>query len=1121
MPYIADLHIHSHFSMATSKHSDPEHIFRAAAAKGIDLVGTGDFTHPGWRRELLENLDFEPATSLWRLKPELEERVRRSLPGESRRADIRFVLSGEISSIYKKDGRARKVHNVILLPDMESVERLCAALEKIGNIRSDGRPILGLDCRDLLEMTLEASPRACFIPAHIWTPHFSVFGSKSGFDRMEDCYGDLTGEIYAVETGLSSDPPMNWRVSALDRFTLVSNSDAHSPEKLAREANLIQGELSYTGLIESLKSGNAEQFRGTIEFYPEEGKYHYDGHRACKVRLTPEQSAGLEGRCPACGGRITEGVLNRVAELADRPDGSRSPRARGFERLIPLAEVLAECHDSGPATRAVEQDRERLLKELGPELYVLREAPLDRISRCSGSLVAEAVRRNRSGEVRIDPGYDGEYGTVRIFEPGEKGLSSGQMFFFEDQEPERKSAPEMELPAPVVPEAVEKPEAVSFAGPEHFRLQELGLELNERQLEAVTAPSGPLAVLAGPGTGKTRCLAARAAWLVKARGVSPESILAVTFTNRAAREMSLRIAGLIEAGPEGAPGVKVCTFHGFCLELLGTLREETPVLADEADSLNILREALAGIEPLSRVREIYEAIGRAKAQGASPEDFRGAEDIRRAYSAYRDLCRKLKVLDFDDLILESLAELRRDPANLTAVRRRFGILLADEFQDISPAQYALVRCLAGETAGGLFVIGDPNQSIYGFRGADGRVFENLRRDYPELRQIRLEFGYRCPEIISSAAGALIGQSSPLSQAPRAVVRGGVKIRLIRAPGETAEAIAVVREIGRLVGGTEMLAAHGEPRGGKREELAEYYSFADCAVIARTGALLEGLEQAFVTAGIPCRLRGAKSFLRDPLVRGAVAWLRLLADPTDDLRFLEALRFAGLDPNDRYFGALRQSAASSGHALLAELQRVLSREIPQKKASAPAATFLLDLDRFRRLGRSGPAPLLEKLLERFVPAAGSGREALDLLLTQAGQFDSLPEFLSRLAVRAEGDIERPGRNTRERRAEAVTLLTMHAAKGLEFKAVFVCGVEEGLIPFTYRKTDPEEERRLLFVALTRASERLYLTSAAARAVRGKTVRADWSPLLADLPSALLEMLDLNLPARPPERQLELL
>ncbi len=407
MKNIADLHIHSRFSRATSKEGDPEHLDLWARKKGISIVGTGDFTHPAWREELLEKL-VPAEDGLYRLKEDCVLEETRSFGG----AAPRFVVSGEISSIYKKNGKTRKVHNVILLPGLEDAERLSGRLEEIGNIHSDGRPILRLDCRDLLELMLETCPNGMLIPAHIWTPHFSLFGAFSGFDAIEECFEDMTPYVYALETGLSSDPPMNWRLSALDRFRLVSNSDAHSPAKLGREANLLDIELSYQGLLRALQEG--EGLDGTIEFFPEEGKYHYDGHRNCHLCLSPKETEAYGGKCPVCGRKITIGVEHRILQLADREEGCRKKNGKPFERMVPLPEVIAASTGRSAASRKVQAQYEEILKRLGPEFEVLREIPVEDIRKAGGALVAEGIRRLREGKVECRPGFDGEYGTIKL-----------------------------------------------------------------------------------------------------------------------------------------------------------------------------------------------------------------------------------------------------------------------------------------------------------------------------------------------------------------------------------------------------------------------------------------------------------------------------------------------------------------------------------------------------------------------------------------------------------------------------------------------------------------------------------------------------------------------------------
>ena len=409
MKMIADLHIHSRFSMATSKEGTPENLDFWARKKGISLIGTGDFTHPVWREELKKRLIAE-GNSLYRLRDEYVKEESRKFPGEG----THFVVSGEISSIYKKNGKTRKVHNVILLPSLEAADAMAQHLEKIGNIHSDGRPILGLDSHDLLEMMLDVCPEGILIPAHIWTPHFSVLGAKSGFDSVEECFEELTPYVHALETGLSSDPAMNWRISKLDRYQLISNSDAHSPSKLGREANLLDIDCSYEGLYRAIQTG--EGLEGTVEFFPEEGKYHFDGHRKCGVSLSPVEAERLGGICPVCGKKLTMGVDHRVEQLADRAEGFVKKDGKKYESLVPLPEVISACMGYSTASKKVQGCFEQMIQTLGTEFDILRNVPSEDIKSCAGERIAEGIENVRTGNVKRIPGYDGEYGKIELFE---------------------------------------------------------------------------------------------------------------------------------------------------------------------------------------------------------------------------------------------------------------------------------------------------------------------------------------------------------------------------------------------------------------------------------------------------------------------------------------------------------------------------------------------------------------------------------------------------------------------------------------------------------------------------------------------------------------------------------
>ncbi len=408
--YIADFHIHSRYSMATSKFLTPEYLDLWARKKGIHILGTGDFTHPLWREELKEKL--EPAEpGLYKLKPRLRLA---EIPSGS--FDPRFIVSGEISTIYKKNGRTRKVHSLILLPGLDVADRLSGELEKIGNIHSDGRPILGLDCHNLLDMALTIYPEAMYIPAHIWTPHFSVFGAFSGFDSMEECFEELTPHIHAVETGLSSDPPMNWSVPSLSRYQLISNSDAHSPSKLGREATLLATGLSYREIYNAIQTGKG--LAGTLEFFPQEGKYFMDGHRKCGVCLTPEEAVKLNGICPVCGKKLTTGVLHRIQELAALSEPAKIPvTKRPFESISPLPELIAASMELSSSSVKVNRVYEKLLNELGNEFFLLRAADTNEIAKLSSEAIAASITHLRCGKIRWNPGFDGQFGTMKLVHP--------------------------------------------------------------------------------------------------------------------------------------------------------------------------------------------------------------------------------------------------------------------------------------------------------------------------------------------------------------------------------------------------------------------------------------------------------------------------------------------------------------------------------------------------------------------------------------------------------------------------------------------------------------------------------------------------------------------------------
>lgn len=1072
-PFVADLHIHSKYSRACSRDLTLPNLGWWARRKGVGVLGTGDFTHPAWYDHLRETLrPAEPG--LYRLSPDAEQDIARRLPPRlaagAETDPVRFMLSVEISTIYKRDDRTRKVHHLIYLPDLDAVARFNAALGRIGNLGSDGRPILGLDSRDLLEITLEASPDGYLVPAHIWTPWFSALGSKSGFDAIADCYADLAEHVFAVETGLSSDPEMNWRVGSLDRYQLVSNSDAHSPPALAREATVFHSARDYFAIREALRTGDG--LTGTIEFFPEEGKYHADGHRLCGVNWSPERTREAGGRCPECGKPLTVGVLSRVEELADRPEGHRPGHARAVTHLVPLAEILGEINKVGARSKKVEGRLHELIAALGPELEILTSTPLEEIGRVGGELLAEGIGRLRRGQVRRIPGYDGEYGVITLFDPAELGgagggASAGQETLFDvpvpaqrkpaepaarpkarrataaKPEPKRKPAP---APAPPIAPAPSphEPFEPMLAG-----MEEVGTGLLDRldamQRVAASAPGGPLLIVAGPGTGKTRTLTHRIAYLCAELNVFPEQCLAITFTRRAAEELRHRLDGLL--GPV-AEDITVGTFHAL--------------------GLTILREnaAAAGL----------------------PADFRIADDADRAAARaeagedderYTALLRKRDLVDLDELLTVPVGLLKADRKLVREYRDRWKWIFVDEYQDVDAVQYELLRLLS-PADGNLCAIGDPDQAIYSFRGADVGYFLRFSQDFTDARLVRLNRNYRSSAPILAAAVQAIAPSSlvrgrrldPARLDPEAPLVGRYA-----AASVADEADFVVRTIDELVGGL----SHRSLDSGRIDGRSTSLSFSDIAVLYRTDSQAAAIVDALARANIPVQKR-SHDRLRDRPGVAAIA---------------RELRHAGLD------GALPASPPAS-----------LSASLPTSSpASLPA--------RVRLAG--------QVLAERFaVPTLdGSGavrpedvRTAVDLLTPLARRCgDDLGLFLSQLATGAEVDALDP-------RAEAVTLLTLHAAKGLEFPVVFLVGAEDGLLPLRWPGQEPDddavaEERRLFFVGLTRAQDRLYVSHAARRSRHGTERECRPSPFLDVIDPGLFERFGEAETRRPRDRQLRLI
>jgi DNA helicase-2/ATP-dependent DNA helicase PcrA len=1062
MRFIADLHIHSHYSISTSPQLTPEHLEAWARIKGIGVIGSGDFTHPGWLEELKEKL--EPAEEgLFRLKRQFRldgNTAAASLPirslADGQASPVRFLLSAEISNIYRWGEQVRKVHNLILVPTFEAAETIQERLSRIANISSDGRPILGLDSRDLLEIALESSEQCFFVPAHIWTPWFSALGAKSGFPGIVECYRDLSDHIRAVETGLSSDPPMNWLCSFLDRYTLISNSDAHSPEKLGREANLLDTELSYPGIITALSGGQSRPedsgFLGTIEFFPQEGKYHYDGHRKCGVCWNPLETLRHRSICPVCGKPVTIGVLNRVAQLADRekiPD----PHSRlGFHSLIPLKEIFSEITGVGSGSKQIARLYGSAVQAAGSELTLLLDMPEEEIQRNTNELLAEAIRRMRRSQVRVEPGFDGQFGRVRLFAEGEVKELAPQELLFPDQHLSIPSPPER---APLLGFDIgvyrRSAPAATGSSPQTVELSSLS-SLNEQQRRAVTHGTGPLLILAGPGTGKTRTLTARIAYLVQERQVEARRILAVTFTNKAAEEMKNRLQR--QLAPEQAARLNLDTFHGLGLSILKTEakrfgRNDGFTLIDENEQLEVIR-SLPGVSA-GQASSVREEISALKRTLKAPEEI--SESAKRElFQAYEQTLQQKNLFDLDDLIHKIVTLFTTHADVLGEYRKRFQWILVDEYQDINLAQYRLIRQLAAGELPNLFAIGDPNQAIYGFRGADVGFINRFLDDYPAATLLDLSRSYRCSQTILQASTQVLAHSAT----PAAIqgIEGGVRIRMLENPTDRSEAEMIARTIEDMMGGLRFFSMDSSISEGSTTEGIR--SLADFAVLCRINRQINVLEEAFRNHSIPFQTVGETPFFNSEPVKSLIDLLRLGVKENPVLRAI----------------VLKKK-------LIEEKKIDELRELTRRSASV--AELLSSTADFVHL--EIPPPLQRRLAELSGPFAADVGKFLEHVLLGSGT------------------------DGYDRRSERVSLMTLHAAKGLEFACVFIPGCEQGLLPYSLFETsaaDPQEERRLFYVGMTRAKRYLFLSYAARRRLFGREYRLSRSPFLDPIEEGLLEL-----------------
>ncbi len=1023
--FIADLHLHSRFSRATSKSLTPRNLVAWAAVKGIDVLATGDFTHPGWMAMIQDQLE-QREDGLFHLRD--EKGLEAELPWYSGRLDvqtIRFALCTEISSIYKRGGKVRKIHNLVFMPGLDAALKFNTRLAQVGNLASDGRPILGLDARDLLEMVLETDPLAFLVPAHIWTPWFSLFGSKSGFDRIEDCFADLSDEIFALETGLSSDPEMNWLWSSLDRFTLVSNSDAHSGEKLGREGNIFSGEKSFAGMRQALRrEEGGTRFEGTLEFYPEEGKYHLDGHRKCGVMLEPEETSRHKGICPVCGKPLTIGVLNRVFALADRAAPVRPQHQPQFSSLVPLPEILSEVLGAGPGTKKVMGMYNQLLRDFGSEFKILRAVPVEDLQR-SSKILAEALRRMRQGHVHRHSGYDGEYGRISMFSPQELlEFRHGRMLSMAAQtaevgEPGQRWRRPQAQPVPKRDEPLQKP--------------------NEMQLSAILAGPGPVLVMAGPGTGKTQTLMGRVRHLLD-QGADPDRILVLTFTRKAARELKDRLQ---RACPAGAVLPKADTLHAMGLEYWASVMGEPPILLSEESSRRLFAAANPELQGKA-LKTAWNEQSLARERGVRIPD----ENTRR----YLDHKARFNLVDYTDLL-----EFWMEHLELGHCVPDFDHVLVDEVQDLSPLQLGLVIALTGKAGRGFFAIGDPNQAIYGFRGALRDIEARLRNVWPELRRVRLVENYRSSQQILDLAATLFSERETL------VARRNLPASMVlfEAQGADQEAGWIASRTRELLGGTGHWQA--DAHGGQS------LSPGDIAVLVRLKALIPPIVKALENAGIPVSVPEQEPFFVDPRVEVVMGIAgNVLGMP---------------DAMEQAMPACPERIVEKGPLAMA----VHLSETPPFDALFWKSRAFLDL---------------VKAYQSF----GGWRGLLNMV--------RLETELCAIRAKAQKVQVMTMHGAKGLEFEVVFL------PGLEEGILPFAGMDMLLGKTVEDGVDLEEERRLFYVGLTRAKSMLFLSHCASRRMFGKTFKLGLSSLVRKLPQEMLRKSAIRRHVRRNERQLSL-
>jgi len=965
--FIADFHIHSHYSIATSKFSNFYEYAKKAYYKGIDLIGTGDGIHPGLLNEIEEYLTEDENNGLLKLKEEYQKKLIKEIPNILTNKNIRFIITTEISTIYKKNNKVRKLHHLFLIPDLPTAKKISKKLDSIGNIRSDGRPILGMDSSELLKIFLDINEDIIYIPAHIWTPHFSLFGAKSGFDTIEECFGDLEKYIYAVETGLSSDPPMNWLISQLDNRFLVSNSDAHSPENLGREANLFHASFSYNGILNALKNtNNDDKILGTIEFYPEEGKYHWDGHRKCGIYLSPKEAKKYNNICPVCGKPLTMGVLHRVYELADKPENTKGPKAKPFHSIVTLKQIIADSINKNPKSKAVEKIYNNIIRANGNEFDILLNNDIDNL-KINEPIIKYAISKVRNNNIYIRPGFDGEYGIVSVFSPEEKKEILSNAIFI-DQKIQTKK------------DKIKPNNNTTANAPE---LQQLSLNitpqnqtqiLNKNQEKIINNKDKFVFIQAGPGTGKTFTIIKKLETLKKE--LETNKILFVTFTDSAANEIKNRIN-------ISSHNLYIGTFHSISKRILQEIYNISINLITTQDQIFILQQL--GLK--KGYNKFLIKIEQYKIDGS----ISVIDEEKLLIQKYINFLQQNNLYDFNDILLKFI-EIHDSKKFLIKY------LFVDEVQDCNKLQFNWIKKLT-DNLQQLILIGDYYQSLYKFRGAEPETILKLDELFPKIKFLTLQISYRLPQNFINISSEIISKKTiNISLKSSSDEKGDFYI--IEHPNSKIEKSFFIKELKKLIGTLDMNI--GNTAG-------EYYPN-DIAFIFRTNQKLKEYLTYFRQHNFPVKVFFDDTFLKNEKI----------------IKILYALR-AIENKNNKFFEEIFYKISRTNINLM-----------------------------------DSPENLLKKINFICSSLNISNDDDIELLIDILQNSDDLNSTINELL----------NHKRISNQKNNINFLTVHSAKGLEFPVVIIPSLQKNYFPI--KNGDMDEEERLFYVALTRSSEKIYLS-----------------------------------------------